>query len=561
MVEPSLDTTTAIPESESPWRILMVDDDRVLYQVRRKALESVRFRGRPVTLMSACTIDEARALLAADPGIAVALIDLVLGRDQSGLDLVPTIRETLGNRHIRLILNTAFPTMAMERDVVERYEINDYRTKADLDSDRLLAVIIEALRNYDSIRAADLARQEMSAVRTAVVRLFNSKSLEQFYEAVADGFAELPGVGTHLVVCRSADAGGVASVCAARGRFAALAGRPLAALDDPQLADLVDAALIAADGPLSRSGFLSFRIRSRQNETLVVCAECVEGTALSAETLHIFSTQAKSVFDQLLATEETYAVQIAAIRAFAQVSGRNDHDTGSHLSRIERLSTEVARELLARGDYPDAVNEELVGKIGLASLLHDIGMVWVPDDILLNAGELSDEEFEIIARHAKAGFRVLDQAARPVRGRNLLRIAAEIARWHHERWDGQGYPDGLSGDSIPIAARIVAVADAFEAMTSERPFRPAFPVDKALSKIVGKAGVKYDPKVATALEAVIRRLKVTEPEWLATSAGRERHVGGRSLGSVIGRLFWPDSAGAARTSAPPAPERSARPPG
>ncbi|MEI6557873.1 MAG: HD domain-containing phosphohydrolase [Rhodospirillaceae bacterium] len=522
----------------------MVDDDHSFHRICRKAFSSLRFKGIAVEVLSAYSGDEARAVLAANPDLGVALIDVVMENTRAGLDLVTHIREERGDKRIRIILNTAFPVHAVEREVVERYEINDYRTKSELNPDRLCTVVIEALRNFDSLCASEAARREMLGTMTAVVGLFNAKSLDEFCETVLETFATVPGSAPDLLIARAGEGagnGGAPVILAGRGRFRPFGGQPADAIGDPELTGLLVAA-ITTEAVSCRCGRAAFRIRSRQDEALVVCAD---GPLPGAAALRIFRTQAESVFDHLLTVEETYAVQIATIRAFAGVSGRNDHDAGGHLTRIERLSGLIAGELRARGAYPDSINDRLVEKIGLASVLHDIGMVYVPDDIVLNAEQLSAEEFQIINRHAMAGYRILTEAAAPVRGRNILRIAAEIARCHHERFDGTGYPDGIAGEAIPITARIVAVADVFDAMTSERPFRRAIRVDEALATLTAQAGKAFDPLVVEALAAVVRRLQAAEPEWFSADAGAERRIGGRGISGLIGRLFWPGTDAAA----------------
>lgn len=131
-----------------------------------------------------------------------------------------------------------------------------------------------------------------------------------------------------------------------------------------------------------------------------------------------------------------------------------------------------------------------------AALFHDIGKLWIPDEILEKPGPLSEEEYEKVKEHTVLGASVLSTTTS-----GPMRMAGRVARSHHERWDGNGYPDGLQGEEIPLSARIVAVADAFDAMTRDRPYRGALPIERAFEVIQEEAGAWFDPKIS---EAAVR---------------------------------------------------------
>lgn len=152
------------------------------------------------------------------------------------------------------------------------------------------------------------------------------------------------------------------------------------------------------------------------------------------------------------------------------------------------------------GILADALNQppEWQEKIEEAAPLHDLGKLWVSDEILDKPGPLTDEEYEEVKKHTLVGEALLSGKSGP------MEMAGRIARSHHERWDGEGYPDGLEGTDIPLSARIVAVADAFDAMTHDRPYRDALPVEKAFAIIKDGAGNEFDPQVSA---AALRRRK------------------------------------------------------
>jgi len=168
------------------------------------------------------------------------------------------------------------------------------------------------------------------------------------------------------------------------------------------------------------------------------------------------------------------------LRRLSEVVGQRDLETGAHIGRIGRYSALLAR---AHG-----LNDEAVRAIDLAAPMHDVGKVAIPDSILLKPGELSPGERKVMQRHAQIGHDILAYSGSP-----LLDLAAEIALTHHERFDGNGYPAGLPGEKIPLAGRIVAIADVFDALTSDRPYQARLPLERALEIMCEGRGTHFDP--------------------------------------------------------------------
>lgn len=185
-------------------------------------------------------------------------------------------------------------------------------------------------------------------------------------------------------------------------------------------------------------------------------------------------------------TRELEQSQLEVLERLAAAVEFRDDDTGNHTRRVGHVSALLAAEVGL-----DPISSELIRR---AAPLHDIGKVGIPDSILLKAGPLTAEEFEIMKTHTVIGSRMLSK------GRSeLVRVSQRIARSHHEWWDGSGYPDRVSGQSIPLEARIVAVADFLDALTHERPYRPARGIDETLAEIKRRAGSHFDPTIAKAL--------------------------------------------------------------
>lgn len=187
--------------------------------------------------------------------------------------------------------------------------------------------------------------------------------------------------------------------------------------------------------------------------------------------------------------------------ALAKLAESRDPETGEHLERVRSYCRVLADELSRAGPFRDQIDAEFIENIYRSSPLHDVGKVGIPDAILLKPGRLSDSEFDLMKLHTLIGAQVLSDAASVVGG-NFLTMAVEIAHSHHERFDGSGYPVGLTGEKIPLAARIVALADVYDALTSTRVYKSAFTQDVARSMIKKENGKHFDPVI---VEAFLRR--------------------------------------------------------
>ncbi|WP_045222216.1 HD-GYP domain-containing protein [Desulfonatronum thioautotrophicum] len=198
---------------------------------------------------------------------------------------------------------------------------------------------------------------------------------------------------------------------------------------------------------------------------------------------------------RLKAGERIFSLQDKdmVIFALAKLAETRDSETGFHLERIQGYSRLLA-EALDRDVFPE-VNRQFIETIHATSPLHDVGKVGIPDRILLKPDRLNDEEFAIIKTHTTIGFETLQSAIQKNPKAVYLRMSAEIARSHHERWDGSGYPDGLQGEAIPLAARILAVADVYDALISKRVYKEAFTHEATRSLILEGRGSHFDPRI------------------------------------------------------------------
>lgn len=195
------------------------------------------------------------------------------------------------------------------------------------------------------------------------------------------------------------------------------------------------------------------------------------------------------------------------IFSLAKLAESRDQDTGTHLERIREYSKTLATEIMAWPKFEQIVDSQFVELIYLTSPLHDIGKVGIPDSVLLKPGKLSPEEFDIMKKHTLIGGETLKASAQAHPEASFLKMALDIALKHHERWDGTGYPFGLQGEEIPLSARIVAVADVYDALTTKRVYKPAFKHEVAADIIYKSRGTHFDPDLVDAFEKVEEKMR------------------------------------------------------
>lgn len=266
-----------------------------------------------------------------------------------------------------------------------------------------------------------------------------------------------------------------------------------AKLLDGQIHSLVAVPIITADRPL---GFIAAINRLTHQAGTLGLIDPEFGSVevgLMEEASVLLSTQTHNI--RLVLDSQHLA--LGTLQAMSRAIDARDPYTRGHSERVARLSFEIAEIL--------GLQETACQEIYVAGILHDVGKIGIPDRVLLKAGSLTDEEFGIIKQHPEIGYRIIEQLGK-------LHFTLPGVLYHHERWDGGGYPHGLSGEDIPLMARIIAVADSFDAMTSSRPYRHAMPLTKACDIINSGAGKQWDAMLVRCFQQWERQRAETLPE-------------------------------------------------
>ncbi|SFH90059.1 HD domain-containing protein [Pseudobutyrivibrio sp. OR37] len=204
-------------------------------------------------------------------------------------------------------------------------------------------------------------------------------------------------------------------------------------------------------------------------------------------------------------------MQTGLIITMADMVENRDKDTGYHIQKTADYVKIIVEGLKKKGYYASKITPKYISDVVLSAPLHDIGKINIPDAILNKPGKLTDEEFAIMKTHAEDGRKIIEKAIKAVQGENYLKEARNMAGYHHEKWDGSGYPEGLKGQVIPLSARIMAVADVFDALSSKRVYKDAMSYEDAIATLQKDAGTHFDPKcVEVFVEAKDEVLKVME---------------------------------------------------
>ena len=206
--------------------------------------------------------------------------------------------------------------------------------------------------------------------------------------------------------------------------------------------------------------------------------------------------------------EQVSNMQSGMISFMAEVVENRDDNTGGHIRRTAEYVESIANRLKRNGAYSNILSDTYMRDMVVAAPLHDIGKIHIPDAVLNKPGKLTDEEFEIMKTHTTAGKELLIHAKEDLGESGYLNMAVEMAAYHHEWWNGKGYPYGIGGEDIPLCARIMAVADVFDALTSKRCYKDAMPLEKAYAIIREESGTHFDPAVVEAFFAVAEDIKI-----------------------------------------------------
>lgn len=497
------------------WKVLVVDDEPEVHSMTAMVLSDIRYKDRGVEMISAHSGEEARRILADTPDIACILLDVVMETDDAGLQLVRYIRQDLRNEQVRIILRTGQPGQAPERDVIVDYDINDYKAKTELTAQKLFTTIIATLRSYEDIMALEMNRAGLQKIIDASASLFQVRSMRNFSSGVLTQLSALLGMELSGILC--AQKGSLDGepgnqdvfILAGSGEFDKCAEDECGA-SCCGVMETINTVLQRKENVYGEDSVALYIRTPNHREVVAFLHTGRKLNGLDEKLVEVFCAKVSVGFDNIWLYEQLRRAHQATVVALADLAEYKDTDTGDHVIRVEDMTERTAREMRTLGYYDDLIDDLFLEQVGVAAILHDVGKVSTPDNILQKPAKLDPDEWKVMQEHAQNGGAILERASKLARGSTYLSLGAQIASGHHERWDGQGYPRGLKGEDIPLSARIVAVVDVFDALVSRRPYKEPWPVEKALDYIREGAGSQFDPKVVEAFLQVAQTQAMTD---------------------------------------------------
>jgi response regulator RpfG family c-di-GMP phosphodiesterase len=465
------------------WKVLVVDDEPAVHEITRITLKNFILEDRSLEVLSAFSGHEARKVLTQESDIAMVLLDVVMEADDTGLELVRYIRQTLGNTAVRIVLRTGQPGKAPEQQIISQYDINDYKTKPEFTAQKLFTSVTACLRAYQNLKTIERNRKGLESIIRSSSSVFKNTSFRTFGHRVL----------THLEkVLDLADSGEIRSayfigfpagkvlVMASAGGLEVSEGAPVE--------QVLSGAALENYHRLFEAGGETFIGREylgvfRSKEGFVSVFYLEKTDFLSPEEQYLIRIYANNIsigFDNISLAREIINTQKEVILILGEVVETRSQETANHVTRVAEVCYFLARHY--------GLDDDSAELLRLAAPMHDVGKIGIPEAILNKPGKLTSQEFERIKSHARIGYEILSKSSRPI-----MTAAAVTALEHHERWDGKGYPRKLSGTDIHIFGRIAAVADVFDALAHKRCYKEAWPMDRVISLFKQERGLHFDP--------------------------------------------------------------------
>ena len=480
------------------WKILIADDEEDVHSMTKLALKKFTFKDKGLEFFDAYSGKETVKILRNNPEINLLLLDVVMDSDDDGLLTVKAIREELKNTTLRIVLRTGQPGSAPEKDVIINYDIDDYKEKTELTSIKLFSTVVSSLRTSDYLRKIERNRIGLSKIIDASRSIFKVSSLIKFTNGVLTQLGSiLNAEELSLYKYNSSDSFFAAlkderfEMLASSGKFH-IKSRDSRVI--PEALEYLNKAYLEKKSFFEDNVYVGY-FESTDNHIIFLYIEgCRSLDKADRDLLEVFSHNILVAFENICLNDEIISTQREILERLGEVVENRSKEAAFHVKRVASISYMLAKAY--------GMKEKEAYKFKLASPMHDIGKIGIPDSILLKPGKLTPDEFEIMKTHAQIGYDMLSESHK-----ELLQVAKIVAYEHHEKWDGSGYPQGLSGENISLYGRITAIVDVFDALTQKRVYKEAWSLERTIDLIKSERGKHFDPKLVDLLLENIDEIK------------------------------------------------------
>ncbi len=475
------------------WKIIISDDDEQVHEITKLALTYFSFAGKELEFLSAFSGQETKQLVLDNPDVAIILQDVVMETDTAGLDVVKYVREELKNKFVRIILRTGQPGQAPERKVIVNYDINDYKEKTELTSQKLFTLIYSSIRSFQDINTIERNKDGLQQIIDSSSELFSRQSIDNFFVSTMQKIGSLihDNVDAFLCSCSavsSSDKRRAIKIISSSGELKSFNALNTSLELDEAEHDLLQKSLENKENIYLPGLCIIYFSHSSKvaDERLLFFKGNFNLTDVDKNLINLYMKQASISYDNLMLYHKVEKGQQEIVNLLGTSIETRSKETGNHIKRVAEISALLAEYI----DMPPGEIEILK----LASPLHDLGKIGIPDAILNKPGKLDSAEWQIMMTHAKIGHEMLCHA-----DSEILQAGAIISHEHHEKWDGFGYPEKKKGEEIHIYGRITAVADVFDALAGERCYKKPWPMKDIIIFFKANRGIHFEPRLVDIL--------------------------------------------------------------
>lgn len=489
------------------YKVLIVDDEKTIHKITMMVLSKLKLDGKKLEFLSAYSAAEAREIMEKVDDIAVVLLDVVMEEEDSGLKLVKVIRDELKNVKVRIILRTGQPGYAPQKEVIMNYDINDYKEKNLLTSSQLYISVITALRSYRDLNELDKRQEHLVEALHATSKVLVTEDVDEMasdflkqansFACFTNAFALISTTlekryETYQHLIDNCQIFGV-------GRYKSIKKDDM---EEDHKEGLRSCMLYMQNGESTFSGSNEMMVSISKRDGYKNMMYIYFDEELKVDERYLVELYSKNVLtaiQSVLFNQEILQKQIEInqknmeiietqqemVMKLGEVVEFKSKETANHTNRVAEMAIVIGKEL--------GLTKEECTLLRFSAPMHDIGKIGVEDRLLNKPSKLTAEEYTLIKHHSMIGYDLFKNSKR-----ELLNTCAIVALQHHERWDGSGYPQGLSGENIDLFGRIVALVDVFDALTHARVYKSAWSIEEAKEYIINEKGKHFDPKVVEA---------------------------------------------------------------
>ncbi|WP_440875346.1 HD domain-containing phosphohydrolase [Thalassotalea sp. PLHSN55] len=470
--------------SKKKWRILVVDDDDSVHQVTKLVLSNTEIENRQLEITSVYSSEEAQKVLSNDSSYCMAFVDVVMETDHAGLELVEWIRKDLKNQAIRLVLRTGQAGTAPESKVIREFDINDYKEKTDFTSGKMITTVYASIRAYRDIMTIQRSLDAFKQLIKATHDLLKIEQFKPFASAALNHLLTLMDVeSSALYIARSQvdfELERSDMIIACTGKYFSESSSLESSDISQSVKDIITQVFHSQSHFLGDDCFVGY-YETGANVASVLYIEFEDDAEhFRANLAELYASNVALILEKITKQQEVERTQKELLYVVSESIEARSKETGAHVRRVADICELLALKLNLSTSFIDAIK--------LAAPLHDLGKIGIPESILHKPGKLNDEEWETMKKHAEIGGELLAKS-----NSSISKLGSRLARYHHENWDGSGYPEGLSGLDIPIEARIMAISDVFDALGSNRCYKSKWDNDAIKQFLIEEKGKKFDP--------------------------------------------------------------------